>query len=360
MQDRDPGRSPRRRRPTATIVALALALLLPALLFGYILHSRNLDQDGPTVTGELQAPAGGFWMNPRDGAAPGAVQQPYQAVDLGAATLTLGTWRPSPVGSPPCPTGGVTFAAGSATVPGMATVRLQQNALVDVDHDGTNEIAVVVSCEDSQAGTFQAIVLKPASGGLLTTMGQLARSGPAGDDIVAVAPGAGGVVDLTVGNIIPCCGTPASMQLTQVRGYAWQRGRFAQVAGPTTFTVDHSAVKLAISAPAVALSGLTGGKSSGTLTVTIRNTGSRAAGGVSVAVWAEQPLAPAVGRDWVRCLTRDGTNRARVCPIGRLPVGGSATLTLPFTGLFGRQTITVEPRIGDQVYATLHVASSYS
>lgn len=360
--------SPRRRRRIAALAAVAVALALPPLL-AYAAFRGDLDQQGQAAFGNESIPAWGYGGNAPQPELPsnapgqkssGATQQPWQGLDLAAATITLDAWRPSPGGSPACPTGKVTFAGRSAAVPGKAPVRLLQTTRVDVDHDGTDEFAVVVFCQDTQAGTYQALVLKSAAGGSVATMGQLARSGPSGDDIVAVSTGSGGLINLTVGDIIPCCGTPRSVQLTQVRTFAWQPPGFAQVAGPTTFAVDRSAINLDVSAPAVRLSGLVGGKSSGTLTVTVRNPGKREVQGVTVAVWPDQPLSPAAGGDWARCLTRDGTNRAMVCPIGDLPVDKAAALTLPFTGLFGSQAITVQLRIGDQTYSTLRVPSNYA
>jgi hypothetical protein len=359
--------SPGRRRRIAALAALAAVLVLPPLV-AYAAFGRDLDKSGQVLISGQSTPDGGYGANAPDpdppSAAPtrtpsGTTQQPWQVVDLAGATLTLDAWRPSPAGSPPCPTGKVTFTSDSAAVPGKATVRLRQNALVDVDHDGSYEIAVVLFCQDTPAGTYQAIVLKSAAGGSLTTMGQLARSGPTGEDILAVAPGAGGLINLTVGNIIPCCGTPRSLELTQIRTFAWKWSGFTQVAGPTTFVADRSATTLNISAPAVHLTGLIAGKSSGTLTVTIRDQGPRDARQVSVAVWPDQPLAPGVGGDWAKCVTLDGTNRALVCPVGNLAVGASATLTLPLTGLFGSQAITLEARIGNQVYDTVTVPSYY-
>jgi hypothetical protein len=357
--------SPRRRRRTIALVASAAALVL-APLAAYAALGRGPGQE---FNSTQSTPEGGNGANAPDpnwpSAAPdptphGTAQQPWQAVDLAAATLTIEAWRPSPAGSPPCPTGNVAFSGSSAALPGRATVRMLQNALVDVDHDGAYEIAIVLSCLDSPAGTYQAMVVKSAAGGRLTTMGQLARGGPGGEDILAVAPVAGGLVSLTVGDIIPCCGTPRSMELTQVRTFAWNRSGFTQVAGPNTFVAQRSAVNLDISAPVVHFTGLIEGKSSGTLTVTIRNRGPLGARQVSVAVWPDQPVAPAVGGDWAKCVSRDGTSRARVCPVGDLAVGATVTLVLPLTALFGNQSITLEPRIRDQRYDTLRVASYYA
>jgi hypothetical protein len=58
-------------------------------------------------------------------------------------------------------------------------------------------------------------------------------------------------------------------------------------------------------------------------------------------------------------VTLDGTSRAMVCPIGDLPAGETAALTLPLTGLFGSQAITLQPRVGDQTYDNLRVPSYY-
>ena len=359
------GSTNRRRRIVALGLAAVVLVLAPVaayVAFGTNRSEREFSSAQSTPDGRYGAnalapnrPSAGPDRTP-----PGATQQPWQAVDLAAATLTLEAWRPGPAGSPPCPTGNVTFVSGSAQIPGKATVRLMQDALVDVDHDGTYEVAVVLFCLDSPAGTYQAIVLKSAAGRRLTTMGQLARSGPEGEDILGVTPGASGLINLTVGDIIPCCGTPRSLQLTQVRTFAWNRSGFTQVAGPTTFVADRRGSNLDISAPAVHFSGLIGGKSSGTLTVTIRNRGPLGAKRVSVVVWPDQPLAPAAGGDWRKCVTLDGTSRARVCPVGDLAVGATATLTLPLTGLFGSEAITLQPRIGDQKYDTLRVTSHYA
>ena len=359
------GWSGRRWRIAALVVAAVVLVLAP--LAAYVAFGRDQSERefGSSVSNP-NGEHGAYVPDPNNPSAapdrtpPAAPQQPWQAVDLAAATLTLDAWRPSPAGSPPCPTGKVTFAGSTAALPGKATVRLLQNTQVDVDHDGTNEVAVVVFCQDSEAGTYQAIVLKPAAGGSPATMGQLARSGPSGEDIVAVAPASGGRINLTVGNIIPCCGMPRSLELAQIRTFAWQRSGFTQVAGPTTFVADRSASNLDISAPAVHFGGLVAGKSAGTLTVTIRNRGRLDAKGVSVGVWPDQPLAPAAGGDWVRCVSRDGTSRAVVCPVGDLPAGETAALTLPLTGLFGSQAITVQLRIGDQVYDNLRVPSHYA
>jgi hypothetical protein len=345
------------------VLAAAVLVLVPLTV--YAAFGGGLDQPWQNlVVGGPPAQDGGYGADAGDpgavsaapGRQPAGSQLSGQPVDVADATLALGAWRAGPAGSPQCPSGNVAFNAGVAQVSGAPILRIRQSARIDVDQDGTDEVAIVLSCQDSQAGTYQAIVLK-AVRGTWTTMGQLARSGPNGDDILAVAPAPAGRISLTVGDVIPCCGTPRALELTQVRTFAWNHVGFAQVAGPTTFVADRSAANLDVTAPPVRFSGLTAGKSTGTLTVTIRNLGPRDAKQISVAVLPDQPLAPAAGGDWARCVTLDGTNRALVCPVGDLAVGATATLRLPLTAEFGGQSITLQPRLGQEKYDALRVAS---
>jgi hypothetical protein len=343
-----------RRRRQVRIVALAAVIvvlvLAPVAAFAALGGGRHQPQPAAS-------PSASVTDSPTAPASPSSIPPP--PADLSNAALTLGPWSDSPDNPQPCPTGKVTFAANTAQLPGKAPVYLLEHAPVDVDHDGTDEVAIVIRCANGQAGTNQAIAVKAAPDGTLTTMGEIARSSADANDIRTVAPGDNGRVNLTVGDIIPCCGTPQSLELTQVRTFAWNGSAFTQVAGPTTFVADRSAVDLTVSAPTVHFRRTSGTHSAGTLSVTIHNTGPRAAQQVSLLVWTDAPLAPGAGGDWAKCANADGSYPAPLCQVGDLAVGATVTLTLPLVSLSGGggPVITLQPRIGDLKYDSLHIAS---
>jgi hypothetical protein len=342
-----------RRRRRARIVALAamivVLVLAPVAAFAAI---GGGNRPRPAVT-----PPASATVSPPASASPSAVESsappaPQPPADLANTAFTLGEWRQADPQA--CPTGRVTFKNSVATIPDKAQVFVRQTALVDVDRDGANEVAVVLRCVDGQAGTYQALALKAAPDGTLTTLGEIWRSGQNGDNLLTVTPGDSGRVNLTVGDIIPCCDTPTGAMLTQVRTFAWNGSAFTQAAGPTTFLADRSAVDLAVSAPAVHFVAASGGRLSGTLTVTIHNKGPGEARQVSLLVWFGEAMGAGTGGSWGNCSGVDAGNRTPVCQVGDLAAGATVTLTLPLLADF-TQGITLQPRIGDQKYPDLHI-----
>jgi hypothetical protein len=351
-----------RRRRQARIAALAalivVLVLAPVAAFAAI---GGGDQSHPAVS----PPASGT-ASPSAPPSPGAVQShatpstpppPQPPASLAGATFTLGEWRPVQGGPNVCPTGTVTFKNSVAQVANKAPVYLRQTALVDVDQDGANEVAVVLWCLNGQAGTYQALALKAAPDGTLTTLGEIWRSGLNGENLLTVTPADNGRVDLTLGDIVPCCATPDGVVLTQIRTFAWNGAAFTQVAGPTTFLADRSAVDLAVSAPSVHFVAASGGKLSGTLTVTIHNKGPGEARQVSLLVWLDDTMQAGAGGDWGKCARVGTSGVTSVCQLGDVAAGATVALTLPLVTDM-TQGITLQPRVGDTKYDDLHILTN--
>jgi hypothetical protein len=363
----------RRRRQVRTVTLAALVAILvlaPVAAFAAIGGDRR-PQPATTATASPSAsPSAADSPSASPSATPSATPSsappaPDAPTDLSNATIVLGAWGDY---ADTCPTGPVTFAHGSKQLPGKAPLTVEHTAAIDVDHDGGTETVAVIYCQGGQVGPRQAVAVKAAPDGTLTTMGQVLRTDSNVADIKGVAAGPNGTVALTVGDILVCCATQPSEEVTQVRTYAWNGSGFTQADGPTTFIADPAVADLAVSAPTLNFGPKVNGTRTGTLTVTVRNKGPQAAGQVSLSLVLLDYFANGPGQDWAKCPVPAGSYTTRLCQLGNMPAGATVTLTLPLTTQADASYmqpadnwfISIQPRRGDLKYPSVKVSVTFS
>jgi hypothetical protein len=291
---------------------------------------------------------------------------PSAPTDLSNATIVVGAW--SAIGQT-CPTGPTTFTRGNHDSPDKSQLTVEKTAAVDLDQDGGTETVAIIDCHVGQAGTYQAVAVKAAPDGSLSTLGEIIHADPTMADIKGVAAGPGGTVALTVGDIVPCCATPLSLELTQVRTFAWNGSAFTQVDGPTTFTADASVADVVVSAPTLNFGAKVNGTRTGTLTLTVRNRGPQAAEQVTILLDLRDFFSIGPGQDWAKCPVPGADSPAtRLCQLGTLPAGSTVTLTLPLTTQADASymqpadawTVNLYPRTGNLKYPSVPIPVTFS
>ncbi|GAA2374871.1 hypothetical protein [Dactylosporangium salmoneum] len=192
--------------------------------------------------------------------------------DLGNATLSVPAWPKGFADS--CPTGSVKLDAGKHGI-----LQLQgEPAYADVDHDGTAETVVLLSCSP-QGQDYKVLALRRDAQGKIVTLGQVVGSagntGKQGADIEtiwAIQAGENGQVRVDVGEYRPCCDAAQASQ-HQWRTYGWNGSAFTQTGGPTSFAANPNVTDLSISAERLTMTATGSGSWEGTVKVTVKNNG---------------------------------------------------------------------------------------
>jgi hypothetical protein len=351
----------RRQVRIAAVAAMAVVLVLaPVAAFAALGGDRRAPQPGGLTTSAR--PTASATVGQSQSASPTAPSSAASApIDLSNATFSVGDWPTWSGADQLCPTGAVAFVRSEvAAANGKSRLYLFQTAAIDVDHDGHAETVAIIGCADSQAEDYQVVAVKPGPGGSVKTLGQVARSSSDAHAIEDVAAGPDGRVDLTVGDVVPCCAIPLLTELIQVRGFAWTGTAFQQVAGPTTFTADRTVADLTTTASAVRFGPLASGVRAATLTLTLHNKGPRVAAAVSVMVYLP-PFSTAAPAGGATCSAPSrGAGEAYVCQVGDLAAGHTTTVTLNLTETTADSpTIEIQPRTGNEKYASLNLTATY-
>ena len=339
----------RRNRMAGTAAAVVLAVAAPVAGFALLRPSGT----GPDVAATTLAPAptsAGPSPTPSRTVPSRPPSQPAAGYDLNNATFSVPTWPDGSDNSDgmTCPAGPLTFHDGNA-VASSASYRttVARWADVDLDEDGIDEIVAVVYCYSSEVHATQAVVLQPAAGHALTTLGVLAHSSARDiKDILSVTPVGHGQVDLVVNDLIPCCATPDVLALRQTRRYRFADGHGIQTAGNTSFYVARDGAGVSITGSRT-ISG-----PSQQLSITVHNGGSRAVP-VSVLAFLPTDSVAASGGSWSTCtygLGKPDGGPTALCDFGTLTAGASATYTLPITTGKYPGICVLFLRIGDQKY----------
>ncbi|GAA2370002.1 hypothetical protein [Dactylosporangium salmoneum] len=314
-----------RVRTVAAASALALAVLVPSGLLA--LQDRRAAPAGPGTSAPASiaptAPSTVPSTSPPSGPPP-VLDAP---TDLANATFTLPAW---PSDAPTdCRSGKITFHGGSAASGDVWSLLVRPGALsADVDGDGGRDTLVRVTCRAGESG-FDQLVALSAPDGALHTLGRVVSA----EEIVATTPGADGTVAVKVADMVQCCGMPPTHRLTQDRTFRWAGGQFQQVAGPQSFLVDQSyRDALTVGKAEAAVGAPSGGKQTGTVTVTLHNAGPRDIKNVTVML----SFVPAVTVTGKATGASCGSFAGQVsieapCSVGTVMAGGSVTFTVPIS-----------------------------
>jgi hypothetical protein len=224
-----------------------------------------------------------------------AVSQPAAAPDgrvtpdqLAHATVDLGRAPNSSL----CPDGRYTFN-GNPTLhenPGTATslkaerVTITKVIDVDFDHDGALESVALITCS-IQGSDYVVFALDRTADGSIVGAGRVVSTSEQ-DRIRTVFDlrvDSGGAIGVQVGDRGTCCGNTEDKVEHQWRSYGFDGTRFNQVGGPTKFTPVPESNDLAVTGGAnLVLGAPSGGVRRGSLTVTVRNNGPKAAPGAII------------------------------------------------------------------------------
>jgi hypothetical protein len=201
---------------------------------------------------------------------------------LNNATLQIPAW-PGGLGQH-CRQGNLRFVDGSGGTPndaaGIDAVKVTgEPAYVDVDADGAEETAIVMSCHWETA-VHQVVVFDRDQAGVIRTVGVVltdvdatAKNGIDVKLIWGIAAGDGGRIRVDVGDYNPCCGTAAETPQHQWREYGWNGQRFVQTGGPRAFGPNPNVTDLGVSAADPVLTAQGDGTWRGQVDITIRNNG---------------------------------------------------------------------------------------
>lgn len=259
--------------------------------------------------------------------------------DLGNADLDLPAWL-----APECPSGRVGFSggrAGHAAYPNHEIV-IYQVVHADVDRDGAEETAALISCEGPEMIESRVFALDRTESGSIATMGlvvgETGDPWPTTDSISDIRRirGSGSAVEVEVADFGKN-GVPLSLAQHQWRAYSWNGDRFVQTGGPTAFPPNPKVTDLSVAgqvlrmgcqpASSTCTTAAATGRQSGTLTLTVRNNGPFPAAQprVDISLWTQLT----VTRVSSGCSTpASSTGRYVTCKLGELKVGSEVELVI--------------------------------
>lgn len=218
---------------------------------------------------------------------PGQSTQPSKDAPTGgiteaalySATLDLPAW-PAEMGNGKCATGPVRFQAGDALVDD-ANLWIAGVSHADVDRDGRSETFARIFCWQANDIASQVVAFTPASGDGVRTIGPVLRQTGGVVAICGVRAGPDGAVQVETADFpVPWrCADPASAQKRYVTRqqltFTWNGSAFVRhgttAPGPNPYATD-----LELTGTDLVLARQPNGHYVGSMTLTVRNTGTSA------------------------------------------------------------------------------------
>lgn len=316
----------RRRRRVAVTAGTALAIaLIAGPVAGYTALSRG---PAPPPPGTTPAPTPSASTSPSASPSPSASATTpagpdgrITKADLLKAKLTLPAWQSD------APSGCVTKDVRLDTEARTGRPGLMSLTYGDADGDGTQETIAILGCRPGEAAMQQVVVFDRDAAGKIYTLGQVVRTGIGFDWIITLKIDKPGSVQVQIGDIQPCCDTPASAARKQWRTYTWNGDKFRQSGGPTVFP-DKPLTDLRVTATDVVF----GADGKASIKVTVRNAGPVDA--ENVFVWLEMGDSDVDldGAGWSACkessLNKEHPPITLECLVGPMRAGETKTLTL--------------------------------
>ncbi|GAB7044315.1 MULTISPECIES: hypothetical protein [Catenuloplanes] len=349
----------RRRQVRAGVTGGLTALLIAAPVAAYaagVIGTTDPPVTPATAPPSPSVPSPSPSPSPSaSGDGPGTV--PDGRIDeetLRDSTIELSAWPHA--GRDHCPAGPQRFTDHP---PGQATgpqVMLESVVHVDVDSDGAEETAAVITCQWTQAPELRVVVFDRDENGKIITVGDVIATKSNGrvdgvPENIRGVRASGNDVQVEVGDLMICCAGPVDAIQWQWRTYSLDGDTFRQTGGETRFQPNPDAGVDTGSSPSptgspgrlddlrvesATMSGTTtGGTFTGTLSITFRNGGPQSVHpvlGIALPQGAELKTVPSgcARDDDAGVGNPDGEKRATyVCPY---PVtrGGSEVKAGPF------------------------------
>ena len=199
---------------------------------------------------------------------------------LYSAELDLPAWPPETSDNAKCATGPVRFQDGDALV-NDNNLWIAGVAYADVDRDGRAETFARIFCINGNDSPSQVVAFTPASGGGVRTIGSVLQQTGDVVAICGVRAGTNGAVQVETADFpVPWrCADPTSADERYVTRqwltFVWNGSAFVQQ-GTTAHTTNPYATDLELSSTDLVLTKQANGHYVGSMTLTVRNTGTSA------------------------------------------------------------------------------------
>ncbi|MCU7724379.1 hypothetical protein ODJ79_11690 [Actinoplanes sp. KI2] len=273
----------RNRNRTITIAALAALVVAIPLMADAVLTG---DPHGPpansSVAPDPSASGEPYFIGPGESTHPSTTAPAGGITEaaLYSATLNLPAWA-AEMGNVKCPTGPVRLRNGDTQSDGVA-LWIAGVAYADVDRDGRAETFARVFCMNgpNDVGS-QVVAFTPGPGGEVRTVGSVLQQGGDVDALCGVRAGASGTVQVEIADFpVPWrCADPSSANERYVTRqwltFGWNGSAFVQQ-GTAAHTTNAYATDLELTSSNLVLSRQGNGHYAGSMTLTVRNTGTSA------------------------------------------------------------------------------------
>ncbi|MEU4218850.1 hypothetical protein [Actinoplanes sp. NPDC026623] len=268
--------------------------------------------------------------------------------DLGpfeSGTLTVPSWGVA--ASVGCSEGRMTLTdAGQERDDPHRPVNVLSYVAVDVDQDGAEDYVAHLMCgEGPEAGGSQVVAFR-RDGRELRPIGRIVGTQDGFGMMDHVEARSGGRVAILVAKEYTDTGEETVPN--QWRTYAWRKGGFQQVGGPTTFPAKPPAALLSV-VPSTLAFRPAGSGFTGKMTVTVRNDGDVDVPRLELLLILPGQVRPA-GGDWAGCTVRSDEDdksddpTALVCAVDG--PRARSRVSMPFTFVAAEKPVAVEDEIG--------------
>jgi hypothetical protein len=275
-----------------------------------------------------------------------AIEPPDGQEDLGpfeSATFTVPDWGvPASVG---CSEGRMTLTAGQEPDDPHRPVNVLSYVAVDVDRDGVEDYVAHLMCgEGPEAGGSQIVAFR-RDGGELRPIGRILGTQDGFGMMDYLEARGGGRVAILVAEEYTDGGEESVPN--QWRTYAWRKGGFRQVDGPTTFPAKPPAAQLSV-VPSTLAFRPAGSGFTGRMTVTVRNDGDVDVPRLQILLILPGQVRPA-GGDWAGCTVRsyddpDADDTALVCAVAG--PRARSRVSMPFAFVATDRPVAVDDEVG--------------
>jgi hypothetical protein len=312
------------RRRTAFAAAAVIAIVGMAMTVAFALPTSwrvpPADPSPSLITVPPPTPAGAYVF----------ATDPPPDTSLDGVALTVPAW-PGADADQTCG-GEIVLHGGSYNFP---TGAYRQLRLVKAVPHGPRSVAALFQCPLAEPGRRFQVVDYERDAATYRVHGQVLVSRPGGVEAMFDLDVAGAEIRVEVGDWAGSltANEASHFSVHQWRAYAWNGGAFTQVGGPTTFAPNPNEYALSVAASPLVFGPPRNATRTGTVTLTLRNTGSGLAAPADVTVSvgtytafvaAQSTACP--GGSWAS--PAPGIQR---CPVGRLAAGASIELSLVFT-----------------------------
>ena len=329
----------KRRRRNRTIAGAALAVALiagPAIGLAWAQNrpdgSPDVADPTPSVSASESAPASPS-AGPSGSGSPSVLDPGIPMSQLKNSTLTVPSW-PGSVNEG-CQSGPLKFTDGKNVRSGGSAVEVRlagDPVYTDVNADGRNETVIRVDC--TLQGLFtQVLAFSRSADGKVSLLGKVVGTHIEGSDVQKVweiRADAPGRIRVEVGDVSPCCGTPAELPQHQWRVYGWDGQKFHQTGGQTTFPVNPKTTDLTVSSTPLHGVSTDGVTWVGSMVVTATNRGPHAANRLELTFSfpVEVKLKSNQGGT---CATEQAPSTHFACRFDKLASGASAQISFTVT-----------------------------